>query len=166
MSRSATDLVVIFGDMGVVDVAEFHMKFDFLVSEKPTMLHPVLVGERIVCMREELDEFDEAARKGDICGMADALIDLTYFVKGTAAMMGLPWGELWRDVHRANMSKVRGTTHRGHKADVKKPPGWEGPKTAQILLASGFDIRQYLDPLTGTLDDSLLANHPAKEEDE
>ena len=71
--------------------------------------------------------------------MADALIDLVYVAMGTAVMMGLPWQQLWDDVQRANMSKVRGTTHRGHTVDVSKPPGWVGPKTMEILTKYGFN---------------------------
>ena len=41
------------------------------------------------------------------CDHYDALIDLTYVAMGTAYMMGLPWQDLWDEVQRANMSKVR-----------------------------------------------------------
>lgn len=122
----------------IEDVKEFHQKFDMIVSNKPTPLSQKLLDERIVCMSEELDEFAEAVIDKDFAGQADALIDLVYFALGTAAMMGLPWKELWDDVHRANMAKVRGMTKRGHTVDVTKPLDWIAPQTRIILNDAGY----------------------------
>lgn len=153
--------VLFDGDKEIQDVAAFHMKFDMLVSmQQPAMLVPMLAMERADCIEEELREFREAVERNDMLGMADALIDITYFVKGTAVMMGLPWRALWDDVQGANMRKVRGKTHRNQAVDVMKPPGWVGPQTGAILLAHGFDVRAYLDPLQGQFDNALMATHP------
>ena len=47
------------------------------------------------------------------------------------------WLELWNDVQRANMSKVRAQkaadSKRGSQWDVVKPAGWVGPQTKQVL---------------------------------
>ena len=75
----------------------------------------------------------------DFPEQADALIDLAYVAMGTGVMLGLPWQPLWDDVQRANMSKVRGVTGRGHAVDLAKPPGWVAPKTQEILIAHGYD---------------------------
>jgi predicted HAD superfamily Cof-like phosphohydrolase len=123
------------------DVREFHRKFDQL-DPGPTITHLTYrkLRERINCMLEELDEFDVGMSENqDMLKMADALIDLVYFAKGTAAMMGLPWADLWDDVQRANMAKVPGTTHRGNLVDVAKPPGWVGPHTEEILKLHGYN---------------------------
>lgn len=122
-------------DRELADVADLHRKFSILGDgpDGPAPLTEKLAKERVQCMSEELREFAEAIEAGDFPGMADALVDLVYFAKGTAVMMGLPWAELWADVHRANVSKVRGVGHRGHAVDLVKPPGWEGPKTEAIL---------------------------------
>lgn len=126
-------------DKELEDVRAFHNKFDILDSGRtPTMLTKRKLTERIECMQEELDEFKAAVAAQDFAEQADALIDLVYFVKGTAVMMGLPWEELWDDVQRANISKVRGVTKRGHAVDVTKPAGWVKPQTTQILLDAGF----------------------------
>lgn len=83
----------------------------------------------------------------DLPLQADALVDLVYVVKGTAAMMGLPWRALWDDVNGANMRKEPGETHRkmGFGADIRKPEGWVGPKTVEILAAADYDRSTYLD---------------------
>jgi predicted HAD superfamily Cof-like phosphohydrolase len=120
------------------DVREFMLKFGQLVHNVPGHLTKRKLGEREVFMQEELNEFKEAASKQDLAGMADALVDLCYVLKGTAIMLGLPWEALWADVHRANMSKVKGLTHRGHLVDAKKPEGWIGPKTWELLEEFGY----------------------------
>lgn len=92
---------------------------------------------RVQMMLEELIEFMDAARATDLPGMADALVDLEYFLLGTAAMMGLPHDEVFSAVHQANMQKVlcasAEESKRLNKLDVKKPAGWAPPDVAGIL---------------------------------
>ncbi len=139
---------------GYSDVRAFHQKFGLLMAGVPRQLTQRKLIERIQFLQEELNEFIEAAgliknlegnyeespfMGQNLAGQADALVDLVYVALGTAAMLGLPWDELWADVQRANMAKVRGVTHRGHKVDVKKPEGWRGPLTNVILNEAGYD---------------------------
>ncbi len=137
------------------DVRDFHNKFGLLHFLTPQKLTKRKLIERVECLREELGEFIEACgledlhlengtqlqesdREQNLAGQADALVDLVYFALGTVNMLGLPWQPLWDDVQRANMAKVRGVTQRGHKVDVKKPPGWVGPQTDAILIEHGY----------------------------
>lgn len=135
------------------DVKEFQRKFGFLSNDQPSHLTTRKLVERVLFMKEELDEFIEACglntdltpAESDRCIQqldlqADALVDLVYVAMGTADSMGLPWEDLWNDVHRANMAKVRGIGKRGNKCDCIKPLGWEGPKTLQILTKHGYDL--------------------------
>jgi predicted HAD superfamily Cof-like phosphohydrolase len=100
------------------------------------------MDERAQCLMEEVKEFMEAIAVEDMAGMADALVDLVYFAKGTAAILGLPWRALFEDVHRANMAKVRGVGKRGFAVDLIKPEGWEGPKTMEILKHFGYEEKK------------------------
>jgi predicted HAD superfamily Cof-like phosphohydrolase len=120
-------------------VATMHTQFGLLVSPKPTRLTRRKMGERIACLREELEELVVAVNNQDLPEMADALVDLVVFAKGTAVMMGLPWAALFDDVMRANLAKVRGVGHRGHKVDLIKPTGWRGPDGRGILLEHGYN---------------------------
>lgn len=148
------------------DVYDFHQKYGLLNGVKPRQLTTRKLQERLEFMWEEFHEFADASGfvpaefedsgkvkwvgdfdEKDIAEQADALIDLVYVAMGTAVMMGLPWQALWDDVQRANMSKVRGTTKRGHAVDVTKPEGWVGPKTQEILDEYGYD------PLAVEVDD-------------
>ncbi len=127
-------------DLMFQDVKAFHLKYGLLASDVPRMLTQRKAGERIEFMAEELREYAQAVLDNDIEKAADALVDLVYVALGTAVMMGLPWAQLWAEVQRANMQKVRGITHRGHKVDVMKPPGWIPPNHQPILAASGYDL--------------------------
>jgi predicted HAD superfamily Cof-like phosphohydrolase len=123
------------------DVILFHQKFGLLSHRKPVHLTRRKLGERIDFIGEEFIEFQEACNAQDLAAQADALIDIVYVSMGTADMLGLPWDALWADVQRANMTKERGRTKRGHVVDVTKPAGWVGPKTLEILIAAGYNPR-------------------------
>lgn len=128
-------------DKELEDVRAFHNKFGFIDSGRvPTMATQRKLTERAECMQEELDEFKNAILSQDLPEQADALIDLVYFAKGTAVILGLPWEQLWDDVQRANISKERGITKRGHAFDVVKPAGWQKPNGEKILIENGFNI--------------------------
>lgn len=128
------------------DVGEFHKKFGLrhghLGDVGPVPIDAELMEFRSGFLQEELDEFMEGARAMDHGMMADALIDLVYVAVGTAHMFGYPWHQLWGDVQRANMTKMRATeatqSARGTTYDVVKPPGWRGPDTDEILRSVGF----------------------------
>lgn len=84
----------------------------------------------------------------DLPAAADGLVDLVYVALGTAHLMGLPWDDLFREVQRANLSKVRATsdaeslekTGRGNGAmDIVKPEGWIPPRIAEILKNWGWN---------------------------
>jgi predicted HAD superfamily Cof-like phosphohydrolase len=144
-------------DKELEDVRAFHKQFDILNNSIPTMLTKRKLQERIECMQEELDEFRKAVEAQDFPEQADALIDLVYFAKGTAVMMGLPWHLLWDDVQRANMSKVRGVGKRGHAVDMIKPEGWKKPDGGTILKAAGWRRTEYTDE-AGRIDEDLCAD--------
>lgn len=86
------------------------------------------------CLREEVDEFEEAAQGSDYVGMVDALIDLQYFALGALYKMGVTPDKVVKcctAVHQANMTKKRGVKAGrgdGSAADAIKPEGWITPE--------------------------------------
>lgn len=148
------------------DVAAFHTKFGLLHADVPRHLTRRKLKERVEFLLEELQEFangcgleivgvgpdgyhgnvaiiESGSDDQNLAEQADALVDLVYVAHGTAVMLGLPWKHLWNDVQRANMSKVRGMTKRGHAVDVTKPEGWVGPQTERILNTVGYQRGLY-----------------------
>lgn len=146
-------------DTEILDVRAFQMKFGQIINYHPTHLTKRKLTERIECMQEELDEFKQACIEQDLAAQADALIDLVYFAKGTANMLGLPWDHLWDDVQRANMAKQAGVGPRGHKVDCIKPAGWLGPMTTVILQNAGY--RREAFTTNGLIDESRCSDDPA-----
>src|SRR4051812_36755492 len=112
----------------------------------PTMQQDIAWG-RVQMMVEELREFCEAIIEEDLEKQADSLIDLDYFVLGTADWMGLPWYTLFHEVHRANMSKVKvqnaEESTRLNKLDVRKPEGWQPPNVAGVI-AHALKVKRLL----------------------
>lgn len=126
------------------DVRAFQEKFKVPMADSPSILDHQAVQFRIGFLREELNEFEEAAAWHNIEGMADALVDLVYIALGTSHMMGLPWQRLWDSVHEANMSKRiakpdGSDSKRGSPLDVVKPPGWVGPDHSHLVPHRYFD---------------------------
>jgi predicted HAD superfamily Cof-like phosphohydrolase len=142
--NNVEDLLSTHGNL-FCDVLRMHRKFGFCNHLVPGLATRRLLQERAACMMEELQEFQDAAMVQDLVKQADALVDLVYFAIGTAVILGLPFQQLWDEVHRANMSKERGATKRGHAVDLMKPEGWTPPNIEEILTRFGFDEEPYCD---------------------
>lgn len=119
------------------DVAAFHEKFGLRTDTDPQLLNDSTMLYRAQFMLEELHETMKAHAKQDLAGVADGLVDLVYVALGTAYLMGLPFDELFAEVQRANMEKVRASSaaesKRGSSLDVVKPAGWRGPDLETVL---------------------------------
>ncbi len=114
------------------DVSMFHRRFGLEPAvPAPHLLLPELQRFRVDFMYEELEEYVAACNGEDLVKAADAL---------------LPFDELWKQVHAANMRKVRAEvpsdSKRGSTFDVVKPPGWVSPEAALygILKAAGAKL--------------------------
>jgi len=115
------------------DVREMYNFFGVTMANKPCLLSEDEACFRLDCLHEELMELTEAFIDSDLPEIIDALIDLTVFAMGTAAIMGFDWQKHWEEVMRANNDKVPGVTKRGYKIDLKKPEGWKAPDHKKII---------------------------------
>jgi dCMP deaminase len=126
------------------DVCDFHAKFDLPRGGLPRALDLETFNFRVKFLAEEMGELRQSSWAGDVAGMADALVDIVYVALGTAAMMGVPFDECWREVHAANMRKVRANgadderSKRKNALDVVKPEGWKPPDVAGVLLSASI----------------------------
>ena len=89
--------------------------------------------QRAAMIREELEEYETAARAGDVDGIADALADLLYVVHGTALVHGIPLDEVFAEVHRSNLTKPVPGEPLEAGAKAPKPPGYRRPDVAGVL---------------------------------
>lgn len=119
-------------------VKEFHEKFKQAYDGPPRQLEANEAMFRTVAMLEEVNEYMAAVLADDLEGQLDALVDLSYFVYGTAYRQGLPLDEAFYRVHVANMTKVNAETSsdskRGYEMDIVKPEGFEPPVLTDLVL--------------------------------
>ena len=90
-------------------VETFHDAFGIMNNCEPTSdisLEQVLLRYKL--MREENEEYLEAAKNGDIVEIADALGDQLYILCGTILKHGLQHKieEVFEEIQRSNMSKL------------------------------------------------------------
>lgn len=123
----------------IAQVHDFHARFGAHIEPEPTAdLPPETIDLRMSLMSEELAEYEQAARAGDLVGVADALSDLLYVVYGTIVSHGLDGlaEPLFDEVHRSNMSKLDENGEPIYRQDGKvlKSERWTPPDLAAILL--------------------------------
>ena len=90
-------------------VETFHDSFGIENHYAPTVaLTPAEIQLRFDLMKEENEEYLEAAQKGDMVEVADALGDQLYILCGTILRHGLQdkIEEVFQEIQRSNMSKL------------------------------------------------------------
>jgi predicted HAD superfamily Cof-like phosphohydrolase len=89
-------------------VATFHDAFLVGNNHTPTIIADSEVDLRFNLMKEENEEYLEAAKRGDLIEVADALGDQLYILLGTILRHGLQdkIGEVFDEIQRSNMSKL------------------------------------------------------------
>lgn len=90
-------------------VREFHDAFGIENKDQPTVdIDPKTVLLRYKLMREENEEYLEAAENGDLVEVADALGDMLYILCGTMLSHGMQHkiAEVFEEIQRSNMSKL------------------------------------------------------------
>ncbi len=118
-------------------VKEFHEKYDAIpLPNEPTMpTHEIrLLRTRLII--EETAEFVEAASRGDMVEMVDALCDLLYVTFGTALFLGIDVEPVFQEVQRSNMTKDGGGQDCAGK--ICKGPSFEPPNVLGCLQDQGW----------------------------
>lgn len=90
-------------------VEEFHNAFKIDNNYSPTTeLSDADILLRYKLMREENEEYLEAAQNGDLVEVADALGDMLYILCGTILKHGMQdkIEEVFAEIQRSNMSKL------------------------------------------------------------
>ena len=90
---------------------------------------------RISLINEELEEFKEAIRNNDLKEAADALTDILYVTYGAGCAYGIDLDKCFKEVQRANMSKLGkdGKPIYNEKGKVMKGPNYSAPNLKQFL---------------------------------
>jgi predicted HAD superfamily Cof-like phosphohydrolase len=120
-------------------VAQFHEAFGIQNNHQPTaQLTAAEVQLRYDLMKEENEEYLEAAQSGDLVEIADALGDQLYILCGTILRHGLQHKitEVFEEIQRSNMSKLDANGKPIYREDGKvlKSALYFKPDIAKILL--------------------------------
>lgn len=119
-------------------VTDFHEAFKLGMHQKPT----ADIGEdrkllRYKLMREENEEYLEAANNNDLVEIADALGDMLYILCGTIIEHGMQdkIDEVFNEIQRSNMSKLGEDGKPIYREDGKvlKGPNYFKPDIGAIL---------------------------------
>ena len=119
-------------------VQEFHEIFEVGVGENfKEKLPDEIIKLRHRLMEEENNEYLEAASKGDYVEVADALGDKLYVLMGTIVQHGMQEviGDVFREIHRSNMSKlgIDGKPVYRNDGKVIKGPNYTKPNIKSVL---------------------------------
>jgi predicted HAD superfamily Cof-like phosphohydrolase len=119
-------------------VAQFHDAFGIQNNMRPTaQLTPADIQLRFDLMKEENEEYLEAAQNGDLVEIADALGDQLYILCGTILRHGLQHKitEVFEEIQRSNMSKLDANGNPIYREDGKvlKSELYFKPDIAKIL---------------------------------
>ena len=119
-------------------VEEFHRIYKLGNSEKPIgKLENQKENLRFDLMKEENEEYLEAAKNGDIVEVADALGDMMYILCGTIIEHGMQHiiEEVFDEIHRSNLSKLDENGNPIYREDGKviKGPNYFPPDIKKIM---------------------------------
>ena len=120
----------------VKSLLEFNDAFEIPALDEPGLGPDELIELRIKLLTEEVEEYAEAARSGDLVEVLDALADIGYILAGTIINHGMQhiYDAAFDEVHRSNMAKlVNSKVLRREDGKVMKPEGWTPPQLAQFL---------------------------------
>lgn len=119
-------------------VETFHESFGINNEESPI----AKVGDKVIdlrfeLMREENEEYLEAAKNNDLVEVADALGDMLYILCGTILSHGMQHKitEVFEEIQKSNMSKLGADGKPIYREDgkVMKGPNYFKPNIKKII---------------------------------
>ena len=119
-------------------VKDFHDTFGLNYNYSPTVdLEKKIIELRFNLMKEENDEYIEAARNKDIVEVADALGDMLYILCGTIIEHGMSdiIEDVFDEIQKSNMSKLGADGKPIYREDgkVMKGPNYFKPNFSKFF---------------------------------
>jgi predicted HAD superfamily Cof-like phosphohydrolase len=120
------------------DVKIFMETFGQIVKTKPQFPDEKTMQLRFDLIKEELDELEEAMKTKNLKEIADALTDILYVTYGAGYAYGVNLDKCFKEVQRANMSKLGkdGKPIFNEKGKVMKGPNYTAPDLKNLLNES------------------------------
>ena len=117
------------------DVKTFMQTFGQRVRTKPQFPDEKTMQLRYDLIKEELNELEHAMKTKNLKEVADALTDILYVTYGAGYAYGIDLDKCFKEVQRANMSKL-GTDGKpiyNEKGKVMKGPNYSEPNLKQFV---------------------------------
>ena len=117
------------------DVKTFMETFGQMVRTKPQFPDEKTMQLRYDLIKEELNELAQAMKSKDLKEIADALTDILYVTYGAGFAYGIDLDKCFKEVQRANMSKLGkdGKPIFNEKGKVMKGPNYLEPNLKQFV---------------------------------
>ena len=117
------------------DVKTFMETFGQMVRTKPQFPDKKTMQLRYDLIKEELNELEHAMKAKNLKEVADALTDILYVTYGAGYAYGIDLDKCFKEVQRANMSKLGkdGKPIYNEKGKVMKGPNYSAPNLKQFL---------------------------------
>ena len=117
------------------DVKVFMETFGQMVRTKPQFPDEKTMQLRYDLIKEELNELDYAMKTKNLKEIADALTDILYVTYGAGFAYGIDLDKCFKEVQRANMSKLgeNGKPIFNEKGKVMKGPNYSQPNLKQFV---------------------------------
>ena len=117
------------------DVKTFMETFGQMVRTKPQFPDEKTMQLRYDLIKEELNELEQAMKSKDLKEIADALTDILYVTYGAVVAYGIYLDKFFKEVQRANMSKLGkdGKPIFNEKGKVMKGPNYSEPNLKQFV---------------------------------
>ena len=117
------------------DVKTFMKTFGQIVRTKPQFPDEKTMWLRYDLIKEELKELEQAMKTQDLKEIADALTDILYVTYGAGYAYGIDLDKCFKEVQRANMSKLGadGKPIFNDKGKVMKGPNYSEPNLKQFV---------------------------------
>ena len=117
------------------DVKTFMETFGQIVRTKPQFPDEKTIQLRLNLIKEELSELEQAIKNKNLKEIADALTDILYVTYGAGYAYGINLDKCFKEVQRANMSKlgVDGKPIYNEKGKVMKGPNYTEPNLKQFV---------------------------------
>ena len=111
------------------DVKTFMKTFGQIIRTKAEFPDNKTMQLRYDLIKEELDELEGAMKIKDLKEIADALTDILYVTYGAGCAYGIDLDKCFKEVQRANMSKLGEDwkTIYNEKGKVMKGPNYSEP---------------------------------------
>ena len=117
------------------DVKIFMEKFGQMVRTKPQFPDDKTMQLRLDLIKEELSELEDAMKSKNLKEVADALTDILYVTYGAGYAYGVDLDECFKEVQRANMSKLGedGKPIYNDQGKVMKGPNYTKPDLSKFV---------------------------------